>query len=404
MSPETIGKGRYRGQGITPSEFIDKRLPYTQFQTWLADTSGSVGCPIDCKYCFLQLDEQTPTRPQIHKNPQELLDLLKETPTYHPEMPINFGSETDVFSTKQNIEYYLELLTLYGESDYQNPIVFISKRSIPDSFIELASRIEKPVVFYMSYSGLAGTDLEPNVRAEQMKDNFVRLKHYGLPRVHYWRPFLPQNSTPEKIGEIFKYVSKYATCSNMNGLRLNAGIRVKIAPFWPELMDYEFDFTNTGEVWPEGVRSYLSRYFKEENPDYPVFFGNTPCSLAYALEVSDTHGFYNGRMCRESQCPIGQRGKCKIVYQVPTLEEVQTAAKKMDIDPSIIYLEGDRVVINGEVDSGRLVFMRTVLKFPVVSVAVGYREGYNWANVQEEGGIIEIPWKGNWISGETALS
>lgn len=400
MNGENDSQKQHRGQGIIPLEFIEERRPYTQFQTWLADTRGVVGCPIDCRYCFFQLDGQTPKRPRIDKSPKEMLDLLQDADTYHPEMPVNFGSETDVFSTKQNIEYYSQLLVLYGESEYKNPIVFISKRSIPDSFMKLAAEINKPVIFYMSYSGLAGTDIEPNVKAEQIRDNFVRLQDYGLPRVHYWRPFLPLNSTPEKIDEVFAHVSKYATCSNVNGLRLNDGIRANITPFWPELMDHEFNFTKTGEVWPKGVRGYLSNYFKRKNPDYPVFFGNTPCSLAYALEISDTHGFYDGRMCKESQCPTGQRGRCRIAYKIPTEEDVQAVATKIGIDLSTITFKSDKVIVGGKVDSGKLVFMRTVLKFPVISAAVGYKDGYNWANVQEESGITEVPWSGNWTSGK----
>lgn len=266
----------YRGQGIVPEQFVKERSPYTQFQSWLSETLGIVGCPIDCKYCFFQLDGKTPAKPEIIISPEEMVEKLCEVPTYTQEMPLNFGAATDAFSTRQTIGYYTELLRYYGRSRYSNPIVFISKRSIPEGIMDIAAEIPQPVIFYMSFSGLAGTAIEPTVNPEVIKQNFIRLRERNLLAIHYWRPFLPQNSTHQKIDEILSFVAQNAICSVIIGLRLNDGIRTNMAPFWPELMGQEFDFTRSGEFWPQGIRGYLIQYIEKNYPTYPVFFGNTP--------------------------------------------------------------------------------------------------------------------------------
>lgn len=384
-----------RGQGIEPVDFKAIRKPYTQFQTWLGETKGVEGCPANCRYCFFQLDGQTPKRPAIGFSPQEVIDLLAQADTYHPGMPVHFGSQTDAFSTKTNIDYYSELLKRYGNSDYANPVIFISKRSIPDSFMRIASSIKQKVIFYMSYSGLAGSSVEPTISSSHIKDNFVRLKAHGLSAVHYWRPFLPQNSTKQKINEILDFVSRFATCSVINGLRLNDGIRNNIASFWPELKSRDYDFTQTGEFWPQGVRNYLSKLIKEKYPMYPVFFGNTPCSITYALETSDTAGLLNGRMCQESQCLLAQRSLCAAKKRTPSIEEINKAATEMEIDLSRVKLDEDKIIVNGAIDSGKIVYLKTKLRFPIVTAGVTYEGGHNWANVRDDTKIIEIPWENN---------
>jgi len=290
-----------RGQGIDPNIF--NRTNFTQFPTWLAETKSVEGCPLDCQYCFFQLDGQTPIKPKINISPKETLNLISEAYTYHPEIPLHFGSQTDVFSTKENINYYTKLLLEYGDSNYTNPLIFVTKKEIPDDFIKKVKQIKQKIIFYISYSGLSGSAIEPNINTNNLKDNFIKLYEEKIPRVHYWRPFLPDNSNQEKIHEVLDFVNKYATCSVLNGLRLNDGIRDNLIKFWPELSNKDYDFKKSSEFWPEGIRNYIQKYTSQKYPNYPLFMGNTQCSLAYALEVSDISGLYNRRVCLESLCP-----------------------------------------------------------------------------------------------------
>lgn len=379
-----------RGQGIDPNDF--SRKPYTQFATWLGETKSVEGCPANCRYCFLKLDGQTPKHPKILLTPKKTVDALSEAKTFHPEMPIHFGSQTDIFSTAHTIEYYSQILKIYGRSKYPNPLIIITKRSIPDEFIDLATTIPQKVVFFISYSGLGGTVFEPTINNIFLRNNFVRLKKYGLPVVHYWRPFLPQNSQPDRIVEVLKHTSRYSIASVANGLRLNDGIRKNIAPYWPELMNKNYDFSKTGEFWPLGVRSYLKKYIKRVFPNYPLFF-STPCAVALALDKPDLQGSFQQKICQKSQCPVKQRKICADSFQVPTLKFLKKVACSIGIEPSQIRLSGDKVKIIGGIETEKLVYLKSVLRFPVVSEFTSYKSGHNWANIVDEENLIEVPWK-----------
>lgn len=385
-----------RGQGIDPNVF--KRDNFTQFPTWLGETKSVVGCPVDCKYCFFQLDGQTPIKPKINISPEETLKLLGKSYTYHESIPVHFGSQTDAFSTRENIKYYTKLLLEYGESNYNNPLIFITKKEVPDEFIKIVKQIKQKVVFYISYSGLSDTEIEPNINTDDLKRSFIKLKEANIPRVHYWRPFLPYNSTKDKIGEILDFVNKYATCSVVNGLRLNSGIRDNLVKFWPELSNRKFDFKKIGEFWPQGIREYVKNNVSEKYPNYPLFMGNTPCSLTYALETSDIAGLYKTRMCLDSLCQETQRINCYNNFRKPNIDDINTAVNKMEIDQKRVFLEENKIVIEGNIETGKIVYLKTILKFPVLMTGnILYENGYNWANISDENQVTEIPWKDNWI-------
>lgn len=379
-----------RGQGIDPFNF--SRGTYTQFQTWLGETKSVEGCPLNCRYCFFKLDRQTPRHPHINMTPKETVDELKNATTYREDIPVNFGSQTDVFSTKETINHYQEILKIYGESGYSNPVVFVTKKIVPDSFIQIVKNIPQRVIFFISYSGLSGTKLEPTVNEKHQQENFIRLKNNGLPAVHYWRPFLPQNSSEEKIYGILEHVSRYATCSVVNGLRLNTGIRDNIAPYWPEILDRDYDFLKSGEFWPKGLRNFLKTYTKTKYPNYPVFFGNTPCSISYVLEKPDVQGLHKGRMCGESNCPIQQQKMCGHAFKKPTWESIEEGVKKMGITWEKVQLENDKIIIDQDIDTGKLVYLKYLLRFPVVTRNTLYDSGHNWANVTDDQEVIEVPW------------
>src|SRR5881392_2366140 len=79
---------------------VDVLSPYTQYQSWLAETSGVLGCPVNCQYCFFQVDGYTPVQPQIGLSAEEIVAVLGDQETYLAEMPIHYGSKTDGFSTR----------------------------------------------------------------------------------------------------------------------------------------------------------------------------------------------------------------------------------------------------------------------------------------------------------------
>lgn len=124
---------------------------------------------------------------------------------------------------------------------------------------------------------------------------------------------------------------------------------------------------------------------------YPVFFGNTPCSVSRSLHQPDRAGLFGGRMCSESNCD--QRELCHQHHRVPTLEEVAVACAQMDISRDRIMFHPDMIEISGNISTQSLVYLRNNLRFPVISGVVEYVGGHNWANVTDDVKVTEVEWR-----------
>ncbi len=71
-----------------------------------------------------------------------------------------------------------------------NDLIIVTKCKIPDVVLKrLKNMINngRSIVVYLSYSGL-GKDIEPNVKHEDIIDNFKNLSALNIPVIHYYRP------------------------------------------------------------------------------------------------------------------------------------------------------------------------------------------------------------------------
>ena len=182
--------------------------------SWLVINS-IVGCTNGCKYCFLQATGNNISKPKYLVTPEEAVQKLLTNEYYCPDIPLCLLSNTDSFLNEKNMLYLKNLLTELALNKVKNPIVIITKCFIPDEFIDYVKEITKNdlnIVFYLSYSGLP-KKYEPAINADALKSNFVRLHNAGIPMIHYYRPFIPDNSSKEQIEEVLDFVKKYTDVS-----------------------------------------------------------------------------------------------------------------------------------------------------------------------------------------------
>ncbi|KJS57686.1 hypothetical protein VM95_38135, partial [Streptomyces rubellomurinus] len=106
------------------------------------------------------------------------------------------------------------------------------------------------VIVYLSYSGL-GPDIERGIDHTALRDNFPRLHAAGIPIVHYWRPALPQNSTPAAIDTVLALATRYADCTLSIGLKVPPGSRRQMEALWPALADPALDPESADSIWPD---------------------------------------------------------------------------------------------------------------------------------------------------------
>ena len=186
--------------------------------SWLAINS-IVGCPNGCKYCLLQATNDNNCLPKELATPKESVKQLLEYKYYDKDIPLCLLPNTDVFVSKKNIKYLLELLNELDKNNVKNDLIIITKCKITDEVIDKVKYLKQKgqnVIFYISYSGL-GKEIEPRINEEVLKDNFKKLKENNIDVIHYYRPFLPQNADPKQITEILDFVNQYTDISVTTG-------------------------------------------------------------------------------------------------------------------------------------------------------------------------------------------
>ncbi|MFF3671613.1 radical SAM family protein [Microtetraspora malaysiensis] len=294
-----------------------------QHDTWLA-VNPVQGCPKDCAYCYLKDQGQTLVRPQQVATPDETLALLLDSPYYHPAAVLALYTCTDALATPRNRAHLIALLDCLGASAARNPVCLITKCAVTADVLDCITRNQAaglPIIVYLSYSGL-GPDVEHGIDHEALRRNFPLLHDAGVPIIHYWRPALPQNSSPATITYVLDWVTRYARCSVAAGLKVKPHARDQMAPLWPKLRDPELNVEAAASIWPRSIWESLHT-IPDRYGDYPIYHTNT-CALSYVLGTADRANVLSSPTCQNiNRCPAEQRDRC--IAALP-LRAVPTAA------------------------------------------------------------------------------
>lgn len=292
-----------------------------QHATWIA-VNPVQGCPKVCSYCFLNERGQTAVRPDQLASPTETADLLVASPYYAPDRPVALYTWTEVMALPSSRAHLADLLAVMIDRKIPNPIVLITKCLIPDHTLDTVTTARHAglrTIVYLSYSGLGG-DMERGIRHEELKSNFPRLAHAGVPVVHYWRPAFPESATASTMEAVFDWAATYARCTVAAGLKVEPAALPRLAELWPELA------TTPGVTTAEGVYAQAFWTFihatHQRRPDYPLFHTNS-CALAYVLNQPDRFGVFGSTVCTaRNHCPTAQRRRCKAdLLRRPALTE-----------------------------------------------------------------------------------
>lgn len=360
--------------------------------TWLV-LNPIQGCPKQCKYCFLRERRLNKIKPITLVSPEKAVDLLTESKFYLPNIPLCLFSQTDAFSTQENIEYLKQLIKLLMEKNIKNPIVFISKCHIPDEFIKLIDKYEKlghKFLFFLSYSGL-DKSIELGVDRKTIENNFIRLAKYNKKIIHYWRPFIPQNSSKKEIDKIYNFVRKYCIASVAIGLKTNVDIIDNID--WDDLKMNKKQALQSDNVWSNEAYQYIWNKLAKKY-DYPIY-QTTSCALGLALNEAERKFFYGTEICLNcNRCPKVQRERCnkkaKEFRQIKK-EEVILLLKKLnkEIDNAQIEIVKRNIIIkNLELSFNEISFLTDVLGSKVI--ATKKQGGYYWNTSINNATIMKI--------------
>ncbi|MGW2612971.1 hypothetical protein ACWC4A_53320 [Streptomyces mirabilis] len=282
-----------------------------QHDTWLA-VNPVQGCPKGCTYCYLQDLGLTRAKPSALATPEDTLEQLLAHRYYHPELVLALYTCTDALATPATRAHLTALLDVLGASAVRNPVCLITKCAIPDDVVACITRNREaglPILVYLSYSGL-GPDIEQGIDHAALRANFPRLHTAGIPVIHYWRPALPQNSTPDVIEHVMDWAARYAACTVAVGTKVKPTALTQITGLWPELADPHLDPQAADSVWPRTTWDWL-HHLPDRYAGHPVFQTNS-CALAYVLGRGDRAGVLETPTClAANRCPAAQRDRCR---------------------------------------------------------------------------------------------
>ena len=310
--------------------------------SWLAINS-IVGCPNGCKYCLLQATNDNNCLPKELATPKESVKQLLEYKYYDKDIPLCLLPNTDVFVSKKNIKYLLELLNELDKNNVKNDLIIITKCKITDEVIDKVKYLKQKgqnVIFYISYSGL-GKEIEPRINEEVLKDNFKKLKENNIDVIHYYRPFLPQNADPKQITEILDFVNQYTDISVTTGLALIETFINKIS-CWEEIKKNKEECLKANCVWPESAWNYFNNnYFHSQQ----VFQTNT-CGLNAKLNRPSTQYYGTEECLNYNHCSDEQRERCRLAHQELneklTISKCSLLLEKLGFDTSKVEYNFDK--------------------------------------------------------------
>ena len=360
--------------------------------TWLV-LNPIQGCPKNCRYCFLREKGLNQVKPNVLVSPEKAVDMLLKSKFYIKDMPLCLISQSDAFATKENIEYVKQLLELLFEKDIKNPIVFITKCHIPIEFIELIDKYEKEghkFVFFMSYSGL-DSSVEVGVDKKVIEENFINLHKYNKIVIHYWRPFIKENSSHDIVEKVYNFVKQYAVASIAIGLKITDDIINNID--WDALKANREAAIKSDNVWDKTAYEYIYNDLKNRDDNYPIY-QTTSCALAYALGESDRKFFYTTSICKDcNKCLPEQRERCKKKYDNYKEVDKNTVIKllnkfKVEVNEDNIEIKNRIIFINGVTLSfNQISYLTDYLQTQIITQK---KEEYYWNTSINNSSILKL--------------
>jgi DNA repair photolyase len=315
--------------------------------TWLVINSIQ-GCTNGCKYCFLQGINNNLTYPQIIVPAEEVVERLLSYKYYDSKIPICLLPGTDAFLNANNINYMHQLLNIIDKKEISNPIVLITKCLIPENILDDLERLTKKgkeIIVFLSYSGLT-SKYEPNIKKENIILNFKHLAARGVRIIHYYRPFIPENSSAKQITEMLDFVDNYTKVSQIGGLKLRSDFIDKI-----DIVDLKQhtkeELLNASCIWPKEAYDY---FYHDYNHSHSVFQTNQ-CAIAETLEKACPQ-FYGTYECHNyNHCSKEQRIRCaqaKKVQEQDLITKLKYYLEKLNITNYEIIEEKNNIILKGE--------------------------------------------------------
>jgi hypothetical protein len=187
---------------------------------------------------------------------------------------------------------------------------------------------------------------------------------------------MPQNADRAVLGSVIDTVQRYASCTVVRGLNLNAEMQ-KLAWFWPAARDADIDFANVVSTWPKGFFQTLQEVMAA-HPAYPLFLNN-PCALAHVLDRPDPAGIFGSDRCGRSWCPDGQQRACGTAHATrvpPTRDQAIGELRRLGLENDVRIEGSGDIVISGTLTHEQAAYLSQALRSNLH--VDGVQSGHEW--------------------------
>jgi hypothetical protein len=339
-----------------------------EHDTWIS-LDPIVGCPLDCRYCYLRGMSLTRTAATLRHTAKDtiaaLRDYLAEDEPLSPRNSramrvVCIGNHTDILLTTVGREFLRQYVPLHHQQLPSLPVVLITKASLQPEFLQELDDCGHPIVIICSQSFFSWyQDVNERVeqgvaRPEQTAQNFrllSRLRH--IRPVHFWRPLtainLPSDAEAHRQLELIR--SAGAVASVAVGLKrgpfLSVDLRANGSPLRSALDTKGDDVTPPEEEFPSVLRERALRAAHALN--FPVYL-NTSCAVSLALGIPEYLQTWRAPVrharCEPIQCPTPQRTRCSgCTLAHPGESDLARIADRMFVPPSAVTWDGEEGVL-----------------------------------------------------------
>jgi len=362
---------------------IDTSSPIEQHSTWIA-ANPVVGCPKGCEYCFLRPSKLTQIKPEELWSAESAISELLSSNLYSPGIPVAIGTRTDMFATPANLAYLREFIERWNSLSIPNTLVMITKCKVPDDTVELMQSCQSTgssFVVFLSYSGL-NNSIEKGINHVQLKENFSRLHAAGIPVIHYWRPFTPQNSTMEAMMSVLETVNSHASSSMIAGLKMTRAM-VEQFGFWPEIQKLDIDPSQYESVYTQEALDNMER-LKLSYPDHTMYYASS-CSISHTQGIPEFNGVWGTEVCKKASCPVHQREICDKFHKHRQVNDadITEALNKHGINASYTIEASEdgvnRLVIDTDIDDATIFNLSQRLRMIVIAKQISVSD-YGWGS------------------------
>jgi DNA repair photolyase len=383
---------------MTNSEQSDHVPLISEHDTWIS-VDPIIGCPANCKYCYLGPLGLRARKPIVRVEPHALVRALEDY--LHAvsrgdrygrlsRTPICFGNYTDTFMSGVGLSYFREYAKLHAARLGSHPLCVVTKARLSASDLALLDELGQTIAVFLSQSflnqpGQPHVEVGPTSSPEDTIRNlslFSGLQH--VVPVHFLRP-VTRRTVPDVAGavRILSAVrSAGAIATVAVGLKLGPGVELSSQDIAAITGDSDPAVTSVPEFFPRGARLDLLRAARIV--DYPLYF-NTSCAVALVTKEAERLGTWRPPMrwsrCDPCNCPGPQRSRCdarRTVQVIPSDAEIGNLASQYGLpENSLAWIESESTIrLNCTV--GQYTFNRLVHALPYRIVGRGVEPQEAW--------------------------